>query len=40
MIGGVGIIGAKDEEIEVGIGIEISREEFVEMEGVSSGGIK
>ena len=38
IIGGVVTIGARDEEIEVGIGIEVSREEIVEMEGVFSCG--
>ena len=38
VIGGIGIIGVRDEEIEVGIGIEFSQEEIIEMEGVSSCG--
>ena len=38
IIGGVGEIGARDEEIEVEICIEVPGEEIVEMEGVSSCG--
>ena len=37
-IGGVGKIGAKYEEIEVGIGVEVLGEEIVEIGGVSSCG--
>ena len=38
IIGGVEEIGARDEGIEVGIGVAISEEEIVEMEGMSSWG--
>ena len=38
VIGGVGIIGERDKRIEVGVGVEISREEIAEIEGMSSWG--
>ena len=33
-----GIVGARDEGIEVQIGVAISEEDVVGMEGISSGG--
>ena len=38
IIGGEGIVGARDEGIEVGRGVSISEEDVVGMEGISSGG--
>ena len=38
IIGSVGTICARYQEIEVGICVEVSREEIVEMEGLSSCG--
>ena len=38
IIGGVGIIGARDEEVGVRIGAEVSGEEIVEIEGIPSCG--
>ena len=40
MVEGVGIIGGRGEEIEVGIGVEVLEKEIVGMEGVSNCGIK
>ena len=38
IIGGVGIIGSRDEEVGVRIGAEVSGEEIVEIEGIPSCG--
>ena len=38
IMGGEGIVGARDEGIEVRRGVAISGEDVVAMEGISSGG--
>ena len=40
MVEGVGVIGERDEETKVGMGAYVLGEGIVEMEGISSCGIK